>query len=55
MRTGTWKIIYELEGVSTYPDDLSEATLRHVSELVVEGNTGGEIIEPEEEHFLCDL
>jgi len=55
MRTGTWKITYTLEGVSTCPDDLSEATLQHVSELVAKGNTGGEIIEPEEEHFLCDL
>jgi len=48
MRSGTWKITYELEGKWTYPDDLSEATLRHVSELVAEGSTDGEIEEPEE-------
>ena len=49
MKTGTWKITYYLEDEWTYPDDLSEATLQHVSELVAEGHTGGEINEPEEE------
>ena len=48
MKTGVWKITYTLEGMSIYPDNLSEATLRHVSELIAEGYTGGEINEPEE-------
>lgn len=51
MRTGVWKITYTLEDESFYPDDLSEATLDHVAEMVKEGYTSGEINEPEMEEY----
>ena len=37
-----------MEGINTYPDDLSEATLDHVAELIREGDSSGEIIEEED-------
>jgi hypothetical protein len=52
MKTGEWKITYTLEGVPTYPEELSEATIKHVSELVAEYYNGGEINEPEEGEFV---